>query len=701
MSSKVPFVFFPEFQELRKTLRDLQGQFVSTKPKLDAALSRLVPGVVYGPLIAIGKRLDSPLGGEPLPTLVAAYDAVYATYEALDRLLSNPKMLASLQAGEGAEVVVRIVTSIFGELLKGIGQASSALIESSYGVSEIEQTHILQRKVELTTVLTNTTFEVLDILPEAPEDGVLARFFDEMAPNIDNLGNHSAVNIFREELGYWRQRWESRPDFRLQLEKWVRVAMLELLPTRSIDRCKKGDLVVRLTVLSGTLQTAAISAGRLPAGLALSSKGNIEVSDPAKLLPGYFDGLEISGTTNLGFVFKLSVPEIVFGYDEEATYIVEAVAPISELKNGTILAYPKDLDGDIVEAQVTTGNFPPGIRFHTATSVFSVADQAKLREGSYALTVTTMDSAGGETQHQITLAIGAATGNGSGEIVRVQFISAEILVPQPKGAALTQITADGSTLLEYKLVEGKLPEGIAMDSTAKLLVTNPELLTPGRYTLRIQGIGANKIQYLVDVILNFVAGKTTTGLYQTEAQFLGIELPLIGGETIATVTVDQLGLKGAKIVGGSLPTGLLFTESGEIIAKPGQGHLPGTYEIVVHGSTHAQPHCEVFTKIELVKGLVFKQAERTFSRLPIPTGVEVNLVQIVGKDMKLVTVEVESGKFPQGLSIAKDGQITVLDSKMVKPGPYAFRLVGKDTKSRKWLISVKMDLIDLRNTLKG
>ena len=69
--------------------------------------------------------------------------------------------------------------------------------------------------------------------------------------------------------------------------------------------------------------------------------------------------------------------------------------------------------------------------------------------------------------------------------------------------------------------------------------------------------------------------------------------------------------------------------------------------------------------------------------------------------MKLVTVEVESGKFPQGLSIAKDGQITVLDSKMVKPGPYAFRLVGKDTKSRKWLISVKMDLIDLRNTLKG
>ncbi|MBL0019614.1 MAG: hypothetical protein IPP17_25085 [Bacteroidetes bacterium] len=62
--------------------------------------------------------------------------------------------------------------------------------------------------------------------------------------------------------------------------------------------------------------------------------------------------------------------------------------------------------------------------------------------------MTTMDSAGGETQHQITLAIGAATGNGSGEIVRVQFISAEIY-PTTKGAALTQITADGSTLLEY------------------------------------------------------------------------------------------------------------------------------------------------------------------------------------------------------------------------------------------------------------
>ncbi|MBL0019616.1 MAG: hypothetical protein IPP17_25095 [Bacteroidetes bacterium] len=61
--------------------------------------------------------------------------------------------------------------------MKGIG-GFLALIESSYGVSEIkEQTHILQRKVELTTVLTNLTFEVLDILRRRLRRRCIAHFF--------------------------------------------------------------------------------------------------------------------------------------------------------------------------------------------------------------------------------------------------------------------------------------------------------------------------------------------------------------------------------------------------------------------------------------------------------------------------------------------------------------------------------------------
>ncbi|MBL0019615.1 MAG: hypothetical protein IPP17_25090 [Bacteroidetes bacterium] len=118
--------------------------------------------------------------------------------------------------------------------------------------------------------------------------------------NIDNLGNHSASSSVRS-LVYWRQRWDVNPDFRLQVEKWVRVAMLELLPTHSIDRCKRGDLVVRLTVLSGTLQTKQRS---VPAGcqqVGADNKGNIEVSDPENCFQAILMGSKCRTPTWVSF----------------------------------------------------------------------------------------------------------------------------------------------------------------------------------------------------------------------------------------------------------------------------------------------------------------------------------------------------------------------------------------------------------------
>jgi len=92
--------------------------------------------------------------------------------------------------------------------------------------------------------------------------------------------------------------------------------------------------------------------------------------------------------------------------DTEATYSVADPKVVSDYITGESLATVTDADGAITSASLETGfELPAGAELNAVTGAITVSDPALLVAGTYQASITTEDTQGGTTLHNVTIVI--------------------------------------------------------------------------------------------------------------------------------------------------------------------------------------------------------------------------------------------------------------------------------------------------------
>ncbi|WP_089665701.1 gliding motility-associated C-terminal domain-containing protein [Gramella sp. MAR_2010_147] len=183
-------------------------------------------------------------------------------------------------------------------------------------------------------------------------------------------------------------------------------AIYNIADAKPINEYDNEDILATVSDADGDIVNAALTDGSLPAGVTLNADGSLSVENADLLEAGDYS-FEITTTDENG---GITVQTIVLSFgadsDSEAIYTIADAKPINEYENNEVLATVSDADGDIVNAEVTNGNLPPGVILNEDGSL-SVENANLLEAGDYSFEITTTDENGGITVQTIVLSFGA------------------------------------------------------------------------------------------------------------------------------------------------------------------------------------------------------------------------------------------------------------------------------------------------------
>lgn len=696
---QVSSAHFPEWGALRRTLREEQDLYTDSKPLLAAAVEGLLPTAPYAQLGGIEAKLPAPSTGAIHAEVATLLGRIRNAFAAVDQLFAQPEFRKDWVEGNPASVEDVFENFLDPNLVQELAsylQATHALLqELPYGIQQLELQHAYARAAELLVTTMNGLFELLDHLPGEIESGlVLPALMDQLAGTFTSISAQSGLGEFRNLIANWASKWPLKPGLSTPVEGWLEVATLDMQPPFVIDRYAAGDTIASVRMRAGNLASVQVAKGKLPRGLRLTGDGKILVDDPALLLEGIFGDIELAGTNDRGFSFTLTVPDIEFSYDNEATYVVLPPVTLAEYQDKMVLAFPKDVDGALVMAQVQTGKIPPGIRFNTETGEFTVARVGKLVAGTYALTVTTVDPKGGHTLHDIELKIGAEGGTADAIPVSVKLMA---ILPVTQGDRIGTLMVDGIGVVDAQVIRGSVPAGLAMDIFGTFSVTNPKLVVLQSSYLEVLAVGTNGIKYLFQLIIDIVSGGIILPeAYATVTVNFSEVLPVAIGTEIADLAPPYAPLIAAESYYVPFPDGIAINSEGVLYVTDPTELVGGNHAFMVRTEDDLGELTVYRVYLRLIDLSIYEPVPDrlvvTFLdiELPLASGHLIGVVTASG--VALSSINVLGGDLPKGIAMTGDGKLVVTQPSLLYLGRFAYLIEAQAVDGHTYQIEVQIGL---------
>ena len=506
--NKNSYALFPELNNLRRALLEVQDDYAASKPKLNEAITALLPRDRSGVLDKISNVAATPLGKtvpEKVATQIRAFRAAIRDIDG--GLRQDAGKRASLFQGSLDEDLIAAFEQPLIDGKDEVVRLSGELEGASFGTRAIDLAHERDIQAQLLHVGLNALLESIDLRHGgAEEDGPLSQGLARIGTELGALADIPAAKSIWTLLSNWTTRWQERPSYQAAIAGWLPFAYIEVSPPQNVDRYKIGDIIAQAKVKGGPITSAAHLSGRLPSGLEFdSASGAIVVADPKRLVPGSYSGITFEVKNERGFVNKLVIPSLELAYDEEAVYTLIPNLYLDQLGQNDLLAYPTDPDGKMVGAQVVEGRIPPGTRFDSTTGEFRVADPLRLKPGIYSLTIKTYDELGGESDHTLELAIQAPA------LAAVALFHANNPIPLPvvQGATVAYISVPNGYIVGAAVVSGTAPDGVRLTASGNIVVINPQAVQAGTYTFNVSITTSLGDVLNLPATLAFVTGSRT------------------------------------------------------------------------------------------------------------------------------------------------------------------------------------------------
>lgn len=481
---KNAYALFPELNNLRRALLEVQGNYADSKPQLNEAISALAPRDRSGALDKISNTAATPLGKTVPEKVVTQIRAFRNAIRGLDGSLRQDanKRDSLFQGTLDEDLVASFATPII-DSKDEIVRIAADLENASFGTRAIDLRHELDTQVQLLNVGLNALFESIDLRHgEVAEEGGLVTALADLGTHIGELANVSAAASTWTLISAWIERWAERPSYQAGISGWLPFASISLSPPQNVDRYKLGDVLAQAHVSIGTIVSATLKAGRLPAGLEFSSsEGTIVVSDTKRLIAGTYSGITFQVKNDRGFVNTLTVNNLELTYDEEAVYTEIPNLFIDSLEAGDLLAYPTDPDGKMIGAQVVEGRIPSGTKFDGVTGEFRVGEKAKLKPGNYPMIIKTYDEKGGESEHALELTILAP----AGATTATFHADDPIYIPVASTSTIAYVSVVNGYIVGTAILSGSLPEGVRHTPSGTFVAINPAAMLPGVYSFNM------------------------------------------------------------------------------------------------------------------------------------------------------------------------------------------------------------------------
>lgn len=341
------------------------------------------------------------------------------------------------------------------------------------------------------------------------------------------------------------------------------------------------DDEVLLEIISDSpddVKSAVLSSGGLPPGTKLDSQtGDILVDNRLLLESGDFPVSLIvtdknGGETTVSFT-------IVLLEDEPAVWWVIQPTPIDLLTNGTILAYPTDPNGAIVDADRMSGSFPGGTVMDPLSGVVTVSDMTLLSAGFFRITIKTTDIVGGITTFMINLALQNPDNEAIYTILPARNIDSYLIDDE----LATAVDPDG-TIVSAEITSGEIPPGTTLESDGTIKVSDLDLFAAGIFISEIRTTDNNS--FITDSVVVIEI------LQDNEAEY--VVAPPMNYDTvandllIAAVSDTDAAIVSATVIGGAIPAGMLLYEDdimtggttrdvGDIVVTDATSVMPGIY----------------------------------------------------------------------------------------------------------------------------
>ncbi len=459
---------------------------------------------------------------------------------------------------------------------------------------------------------------------------------------------------------------------------------------RIVDTYVDGEILAEAIDADGKIIEAKILKGNLPGGVELNAdNGNIYVKNAQELSAGSFTNIQIETKDSRGGRTQHNITLEIFP-DIEAVYVVLPPLAINQYVNGQNLALVTDGNAPIVSAKIITGSLPTGVAMDTSTGIISVINAAKLRAGTYPLTIETKDELGGISQNSIQLILNPVDQEAFYVIAPAKNIDSYI-----NGFVLASPVDPDGQVVSAVIISGVLPSGTSLNSISGVIaVTDINALMPGTYIVGIITTDENSqtTTHSVQLTINPDNEADYTLLPQKKYDLYD------DGEYIATVTDADGDIESAELLSGVLPSGITLITDAEMGADVASDlnlsdPIPVGYILVTNKTVLQSSNVVVSIKtVDITGGKTTSELNIVLpdDSAAVYTVLDARmkfsyrngdiLAFVEDADGPIVSAQITLGALPSGASLnSTNGSITVSDRTQLQGGDYTLSILTEDS----------------------
>jgi hypothetical protein len=139
--------------------------------------------------------------------------------------------------------------------------------------------------------------------------------------------------------------------------------------------------------------------------------------------------------------------------------------------------------------------------------------------------------------------------------------------------------------------DGKLPKGLYLGENGTLVVTQPELLTPGTYQFTVTTVDHNnnisQNELLVTLLEPSAPNTPSVGRVHRKKPLEAYQK----GDVLAEIVDKDGKIKETKLVAGRIPKGLALSQNGKLRVHDPASLLPGTFDFLILAVDEKEQGC--------------------------------------------------------------------------------------------------------------